>query len=904
MRKLLYIITLLSYSLPCFASNTQTNQSTSIQFNNIPALDTIIAAIPSSIQSFTMDLTNACTSLTDAAQAYEDAAAASKDFQVQGDYYFNAAQAYLAACKLVTNTTTNIGSIGQAQDITYIQSYRCAALEAFNQSFEAYLTLCLQNANTPLAASIAANAALSLADFLTNLINLNNQQLNLLTTLAQSSPNFASFQQSYQPNSSCWQACWYPVQLPGEDTANCEWKRFKVPANPTQYTGLLSHFNNPSYPVRYYFGFQPNTPSIVIQSMGTPGQQMLNEGPADDGTTNHIQGWLSSPTQQGAYVANGSIGSASNPLYDMGYTMPSLGSLLLPYPQILDPYSINDPNANQNIINIIPQPQYIYAVPTPTTVQNLHDAIRDYMYSADINKIDSYAYNSYINITAKNSYPEDILPAISKMNTARMNVVECYEGAILKIVAGLTGKTSISPSIWNNLTGTDQTNAITAAECIVIILPMYNSIIQQIATYDIPFLSAFSSLQKAASSSTSQPQNTNTQAAAQAAQQSASGAIQKAQATYQQAQTNQTANQQTASAASSNSQTSSNTQTTTFPLQSTEQALQAQQYKIAASASATQAAAQLALAQQAANQAPQDQTTQKALALVLADNQKAQQAATAAATFVTQAIQATTSGNQTAAATNAFAQGQIVANALQSAKDDTQKVIQAAQNALQAVTNQQAAQQQSTQQQAQNIDSEIQAYKQYQQNNPKFQSILNSISDPGAQQEWIDGIMQNDTAWIAQWNAQQAQPTLPAPAQPVVNPTPAVTSAQTPPVIKPANPVPTPATIQPAVTATPTNNTTSGKTNNSSTTSTANQASTNKPATVKTSTPVETSTQTPPVIKPANPVPTPVTATPTNNTTSGKTNNSSTTSTAQINHSSFHNIIAELFEKYEETHSK
>ena len=91
MKKLLYSITLLSCSLPSFASSitTQQIQGSAIQFNCIPALDTIINAVPSAINSFTMDLTNACDSLSAAAQAYEDSAGASSDLQTQGDYYYN-----------------------------------------------------------------------------------------------------------------------------------------------------------------------------------------------------------------------------------------------------------------------------------------------------------------------------------------------------------------------------------------------------------------------------------------------------------------------------------------------------------------------------------------------------------------------------------------------------------------------------------------------------------------------------------------------------------------------------------------------------------------------------------------------------------------------------------------------
>lgn len=561
MKKLVvYMIALAITSASCFSSSTSTKliQGQSIQFNCITSLDTIISGIPSIINSTTMDLTNACNSLSSAAQAYEDSAEESTNLQVQADYYYNAAQAYLKACNIILITKENFGAIGNAQNIAYIQSYRCAALQAFNQSFEAYLSLCLSNLNTTLTASIAANAELALADFLTQLINLNTQQSNLIHTLAQSSPNFSYSEQS---NKICNAAIWYPVALPGEEIPGCQYQKFQLPANPTSYASFAAFCDNPSYNLREMFGFTGNSSMFGV---GTPGQQILNEGPADDNTNNHMLGMLSSPTEQGTYICNNIIGSSKNPLYDMGYVAPSLGSKLLPYSQILDPYSPLDPKANSasssydenftNTMNIIPQAQYIFTTPTPTSVQNLHDTIRDYMYSADINKMDSYAYNAYINITAKHLYPADIIPALTKMGNARMNVINCYEGAIIKTVVGLTGQTSISATSLNNqpyVGSADQIQAITAAECILIIMPMYNSIIQQIVQYDIPLLSALSAIQSNTSNSTNQ-------ANISGSTQQSSDAINKAQSAYQKALAAQSENQQAAMQKTLNQQAANN----------------------------------------------------------------------------------------------------------------------------------------------------------------------------------------------------------------------------------------------------------------------------------------------------------------------------------------------------------
>ena len=789
MKKLLYSIALLSCSLPCFAASTTTKQilGKSIQFNCIPELDRIISQVPLIINATTMNLTNACNTLTAAAQAYEDSADASSNLQAQGDFYFNAAQAYLTACDLVLITTENIGAIGNAQDISYIQSYRCNALEAFNQSFESYLSLCLQNSNSSSAASIAANATLSLSYFLINLINLNKKQLDLLAILVQSSPDFQSFMESYQKSSVCQEARWYPVALPDETIANCQWQKFQLPEKPTSYSSFTAKFNNiPSSSLREIFGFAG---SYATLGLGTPGQQILDESPTSatysmqtkqwvNGTTiSHNLGYLSNPitgtyitpgqTQSNVFYANGStshyIGNVSNPIYDLKTATPSLGSILLPFSKILDPYSPFDPRADSNnpaydenfanFINIIPQPQYIYTTPSPRTVQNLHDIIRDYMYSADIHKMDSYAYNAYINITAKTTYPEDVLPAMRKMRNERMNVVECYEGAIVKIVTGLTGKTSIAPTVWNYLTGQESTNAITAAECIVIILPMFNAIFKQIKDYDLPFLSALSSIKSNSSNLTSVVSTGNIN------QDPESIAI--AQAAADKAQAEQTSNQQTAMQNTLNPQnptstTTSTSQPATYPLQASEISLQAQHYKITATVGATQAAAVLAAAQEAANAAPQDLPTKQALAQVVAANQQAQEAATDAATFVQQAIQASTSGSQQAAATKAFNKMLAVTDALQSAKNASVNVTKLANQVIQAAQDQsQAAQAKAQVAQAANTQSKIQAYIEQHQDASKFKMILESLPDQADKDSWVEDIIQHDTAWTTQWEAQQ-----------------------------------------------------------------------------------------------------------------------------------------------------
>ncbi len=661
MKKLFCSIALLSASFICLASSTTLQiQGYSIQFNCIPALDSIISAVPSTINSFTMDLENACDSLSAAAQAYEDAAAASSNFQVQGDYYYNAAQAYYKACTLVLNTTNNFGAIGDAQDITYIQSYRCSALQAFNQSFEAYLTLCMNNLNTSQAKSIADNATVALSDFLVNLIALNKQQTSLLQTLEQSSPMFASYLKPDQ-STTCSPFTWYPITLPGEEIANCDYQMITIPDNPTQYSGLTSYFNsNSPSNVQEDLGFpagNPDVPTYMMQVTGAlhPGANILNETLQSN---SHAQGWLSGTNPQdylGSYVANSNWSNqatATTQLFDIGQ---NIGGVLFPS-QIPDPYSINDPKNNPssstydenfaNIIHMIPQPEYIYATPTPTTVQTLHDAIKDYMYSADIHKMDSYIYNAYINITAKNTFPNDILPAIRRMSIARMKVVECYEGALIKIIFGLTGKSSIAPSAWSNLTGDDQVKAAQAAQCLIYIMPMYNAMIQQIAKYDIPFLSALSAIQSSTSGTPSQIQAPS---ASESTNQAASDALANAQKVAQTAATDQATNQQNAQTLALNQQAA----TTQFN--------NAQASSQAAAASAAQAASS---AQEAANESTE------------AARELQQISATVSSQYLTQA---TTAANQTQApagqAATAASQAQQAATA---AANDAAKAQQAA----------------------------------------------------------------------------------------------------------------------------------------------------------------------------------------------------------------------------------
>ena len=735
MKKIFYSVALLICSLSSYlyASSTkiQQIQGASITFNCIPALDSIISAVPSTISFFTMDLTNACDTLSAAAQAYEDAAGAATDFQVQGDYYYNAAQAYLQACNLVLNTTINIGTIGDAQDITYIQSYRCSALETFNESFESYLQLC----STTNSASVAANAVLALADFLVNLIALNKQQETLLDNLKQISPAFTAFLKPAQSSSSCNNSCWYPIQLPGEDTANCDWKILKIPNNPTQYSGLASTYSYSDSKTRSSLGFpasNPDVPSAIMKIMGSPGQSILNESPTAPGS--HNQGWLSSPTTQGTYVSNGTIGSASQPLYDMGFAGPSLGSVLLPYSQISDPYSINDPRNNSdenfaNTVDIIPQPQYIYDTPAPTIVQNLHDSIKNYMYSADIHRMESYIYNAYTNITAKNSYHDDILPAIRRMGNARMKVVECYEGAIIKIIIGLTGKTSLGKESWSSII-TDsnlQQNAFAAAQCVILILPMYNAIIQQIANYDIPLLSALSSIQKPSSTTAQTIDPAAQQSAAQAAQQAAASTIKNAQDTYQNAEKNQTqAIQNQINQANQNQQTEAQAQ---LAQQSSQQATaSAQQAQQAATLASNEAASAIRNTKNVIG----DQAT---VASAQTDAQQAQQSANDATTAAQQAQQAATN------ATNAAQQAlqAVLKSDLQTATTAAQQAAAAATTAAQQATIATTAQQATQQKATLAIQTASQAQTTYQQTiqseDQRSAAALNAAAQKAAQQE-------------------------------------------------------------------------------------------------------------------------------------------------------------------------
>lgn len=967
MKKIFYSIALLSCSLSSYASSTKVQQiqGTSITFNCIPALDTIISAVPSTISFFTMDLTNACQTLSAAAQAYEDAAEAATDFQIQADYYYNAAQAYLAACTLVLTTTSNIGSIGDAQDITYIQSYRCSALTAFNESFESYLQLCMATNSS----AIAANAVLALSDFLINIIALNKQNITLLQNLNPNNPEFTSYIQSYQPSSICQEGLWYPIQLPGEDTANCQWKRIQIPYNPTQYTGLLDIYNNSAYDPRRDFNFpasNPDTPSLMSQILGSPGQHILNEYPIYQNQTNiyqtqpnsHNQGMLSSPTGQGTYVAYGNQGSADHPLYD---TPNGIGSTLLEYSQILDPYSPQDPKNDSsnslydanfaNTVSIIPQPHYIYTTPAPATVQNLHDAIRDYMYSADIHKMDSYIYNAYTNITAKNKYPEDVLPAIRRMMNARMNVITCYEGAILKIVAGLTGKTSLSQEAFQNLICNSESScdasavnkANAAAKAIIYILPMYTSMIQQITNYDLPLLKGLSAMASSQSSSYSSTPTTQ-KTAAQAAQQAAASSIQKAQTAYQNAQTNQNANQQTGA----------------------QKTLDQQAAQKDAAQKAQQAAAintKFALAKVQSNQHLVDLATQEA---AQAGTQDAQQAATATAkafqaaqdaanqatTFANKAQQDIDAGNFQAALTDAqqaetiLSQVDIQIANVGNAQYKTQKLatpaIQAAaaaQQAAQAAATQAAAQ--AAAQQAANLQDEIQAYIQQHQDGSKFQMLLSQFPDDTSRNDWVANIIQSDTAWTDQWNAQHAQTTqvVNTPAQ--TQPAPSVTTTQnTPPPVQtlapvatpPAPAAPTPTPIQQQTSA-PTPITPPAQQTNTISVTTPQQAAAvpqtpstsaptqtiNTPAQIQSAPPATTTQNTPPPVQTLTPVDTPpAAATPapiatpapkiatTNITPAPATKQNAKIATSQqpSNESLITNMIATLFEEYEAKQTK
>ena len=732
MKKLLCGIVLLSLSLQLCASSTKTLQiqGTSIQFNCISDLDAIIAGVPTTITSFTMDLTNACNSLEAAAVAYEDAAAASSDFQVQGDYYYNAAQAYLAACKLVTNTTEYIGTIGAVQDITYIQSYRSNALQAFHESFEAYLTVCLQNLNTPLAKSVAANAVLAFADFLAAVQTDVKEQQNIIQTLAQTSQNFSSYM-------TCDPTSWYPLQLPNEDFSNCQYARLVLPNDFSIYTQPMqsiennglgqnpihNNFSTDSVGLRYAFGFPaaiPDVPNLQVSGQASPGQHILYEYPTG-GQGAHNQGLLScsgdNNTLPGSYVSNLIVGSSSQPLFDMN----SLGRTLSSYSQIVDPYSVNDPHADPSIINIIPQPQYIYTTPAPTAVQSLHDAVRDYMYSADISKMDSYLYNAYFNTTALQVYPADILPAIRRMSLARMNALQCYEGAIIKIVVGLTGNTSMSPAAWANLSLQQQSSALNAAECIAIILPMYLAVIKQILNYDIPLFNSLSSLVQSnaaniTASLSASNQNATQQPSGQNTQQATTPAMQQAQAAYQQAQAQQSINTQKEEQLVVNQQTAAQqvAQAAASVTQAQASYKQAQQLadEAAGEISSPEVGSATSDVQQAATAAYQ--ATKAAAAQAQAAYQQAQQAQAAAQTAATAGdIQTATNQAQAAAtaATNAANQATIAGtNQYNTQQEVQQAIVQSQQKVQQAaehaadVTKQIAANEQAiAQQQAANV---------------------------------------------------------------------------------------------------------------------------------------------------------------------------------------------------------
>lgn len=714
MKKLALSIILTIKTLACFASSstttTQQISGTAIQFNCISSLDTIILGVPTTINITTMDLTNACNALTDAAQAYEDAADAASNFHVQADYYYNAAQAYAKACNLIINTTTNIGAIGDAQDITYIQSYRCSALQAFNQSFESYLTLYLQNSNTPQAQSIAANAVLALSDVLTTISGLITEQINIIATLQQTKFNASN------ETLNCSPTRWYPIQLPNENYINCQYARITLPEDFSIYTKTSQAIENATlssnsiintfpidniYSLRSIFGFPaPNPDSATWGGVqGTPGQYALFEfagwDPLHQSAQSHDLGLLSNTNSNetlGSYISNLTIGSSSSPLYDQD----GLGRCLLSYAQIQDPYSIHDPRANSTnpsydanfaqIVQIIPQPQYIFTTPAPTTVQNLHDAIRDYMYSADINKMDSYLYNCYSTVTALHTQPDDLLPAIRRMCQARMNVVESYEGAMIKIVTGLTGKTSLSPAAWSNESTNLQGEVASALYCIQIILPMYIAIIQQITNYDVNILNKLHNIVTSTQSSNSGQSTSNVtqeSSAAQSAQDAAAQDIQKAQSAYQQAQTNQTSNVQ--AAANQALQDQANTQAAQVQAQANaaiaEQVLTAQQAATTAQTTAEEIAKQIPHMLQTAAQigAGVSQSAQTAGCILQAQTYVGQaQAAAAQAQTAYQQAQAAAAKNDLQTAT---AQAALATTAQQATNSATQNAINQAQQA-------------------------------------------------------------------------------------------------------------------------------------------------------------------------------------------------------------------------------
>jgi len=433
-----------------------------------------------------INLQTALDYIVQGAQKYENLAASATDPKIIGDLYSQAATAYIYYCNTLLDNSPDIG---------LLQGGRASALQDFDRAFGAYLQMVMGNSTDK---NVRLRAKFMLSQFLVNLQSIISTQQNLVNTLNANTGGAAILIPS---PSDCNLWGWYPLQLPGQDMpSNCSYKNKKNIDILCQ-----SLFTKDAVSARSFLYFGPDSDNIEMMNYyGTPGQKILGESlNGCNAHTNACQtvGLLSHacPTvgslqpkktdpMRGTYcyASPESVPTSPTPAFDSGLGFSFAGGLLSTNPiggispsQVLDPY----PAAQ------FPQvPQAIFAFPqrkAPVFPQTLHDAIRDYMYSADIHAVDSYLYTQYATVFAPKNFPSDILPALQKMRTARINALQAYEGAIIKIFKGLTNTNSLDPSVWSKVAPTTKQWGILALQCIAPIHSLFSLMVQQIASYDI-----------------------------------------------------------------------------------------------------------------------------------------------------------------------------------------------------------------------------------------------------------------------------------------------------------------------------------------------------------------------------------------------------------------------------------
>jgi|GEM_PF-2525742 len=423
-----------------------------------------------------IDLQTALNYILQGAQKYENLAASATDPKIIGDLYSQAATAYIYYCNTLLNNSPDIG---------LLQGGRASALQDFDRAFGAYLQMVMENLTDK---NVRLRAKFMLSQFLINLQSIISTQQNLVNTLSANTGGTATLIPS---SSDCNPRGWYPLQFPGQDTSsNC--------SNKMHIDTLCRYLlNDVPLLTRTYIYLNTDSTNIGLMDYlrkmnyyGTPGQQVLRESlNGCNAHTNACQtvGLLSDPRGSiYSYAPSGSAFASPTSFFDSGFGFSFAGGLLSTNPiggispsQVLDPY----PAAQ------FPQvPQAIFAFPqntTPIFPQTLHDAIRDYMYSADIHAVDSYIYHQYATAIAPKNFPSDVLPALQKMRTARINALQAYEGAIIKIFKGLTNTNSLDPSVWSNPTPTIKQWGALALQSIAPIHSLFSLMVQQIASDDI-----------------------------------------------------------------------------------------------------------------------------------------------------------------------------------------------------------------------------------------------------------------------------------------------------------------------------------------------------------------------------------------------------------------------------------